>query len=99
MTPSDFRRVARSQPLQAIIISDGCRDYLIEVRSKNGAGLITDRKGRPKRFNSLSLAKSAVRGACEVRLAVRIAADEACAAGGQQEQGFADMLISRQSAA
>ena len=99
MTPSVFRRVARRQPLQAIVLSDGCRDYLVEVRSKNGAGLITDRKGRPKRFTSLSLAKNAVRGAYEVRLAVRIAADEACAADSRQEEGFAVMLISRQTAA
>lgn len=99
MTLPDFRRVARRQPLQAVIISDGCRDYVVEVRSENGAGLLTDRKGRTKRFTSLSLAKSAVRRATEVRLAVRVAADEACAGETSPDHLFSDIVIGRQSAA
>ena len=81
MTPLELRRLARRQALRALVISDGCRDYLVEIHSGNERHLLTDRRGRHKRFASLDQAKRAVRCAHHIALAVRVAADEACAGG------------------
>ena len=89
----DFRKYARQHCAKAVIISDGCRDYVIEIHQANGAGLLTDRRGRPLRFSSLAEAKYAVRLASEVDLSVRIAADEACAGQAMDEGGFATVAL------
>jgi len=89
----DFRKYARQQPARAVIISDGCRDYVVEIHQPNGAGLLTDRRGRALRFASLAEAKDTVSLAAEVQLAVRIAADEACAGETLQDSRFATVPL------
>ena len=94
----DFRKFARAHHSRAVIISDGCRDYVIEIHQANGAGLLTDWRGRTLRFASIADAKNAVRQASEVELAVRIAADEACAGYGMQEGRFATLPLTKKAA-
>ena len=71
-----------------MIISDGCRDYVVEARRDSGAGLLTDRQGRPLRFASLAEARRAARHASDITLAMRVAADEACAGKSGAHSGF-----------
>ena len=99
MTLTNFRRIARKETLTAIIISDGCRDYVVEIRSETGAGVLTDRKGQRLRFSSLDQAKRAVRDAREVHLAVRVAADEACGGATPVSSPFSLMTVSKADAA
>ena len=94
MRAADIKSLARKQTVDAVIISDGCRDYVLELHTANGAGLLTDRKGKRRRFASLAQAKRAVRRATSVRLAVRIAADEACAGNTMQTSPFAHLALS-----
>jgi hypothetical protein len=89
----DFRKFARTRPARAVIISDGCRDYVIEIHQPHGAGLLTDRHGRPLRYSSLAEAKHTVRRASEVHLAVRVAADEACAGDATQGAQFSHVPL------
>jgi hypothetical protein len=89
----DFKKYVRQNHAKAVIISDGCRDYVIEVHQPNGAGLLTDRQGRALRFASLAEAKDVVSAATEVELAVRIAADEACAGETLAEGRFATVPL------
>lgn len=92
----DFKKFARQHSAKAVIISDGCRDYVVEIHQSNGAGLLTDRRGRALRFASLAEAKDAVSMAAQVDLAVRIAADEACAGHTLEESRFATVpLVSK----
>ena len=92
----DFRKYARHHQAKAVIISDGCRDYVIEIHQAYGAGLLTDRRGRALRYPSLAEAKHAVRRASEIHLAVRVAADEACAGTAAPEASFSHVpLVSK----
>ena len=88
MNIQDFRRLARKKSLTAIIISDGCRDYLVDIHSEHGAGPLTDKKGRRLRFGSLDQAKRAAKAATNVQLAMRIAADEACSGTTPEQSPF-----------
>ncbi|MEM7098643.1 MAG: hypothetical protein AAF541_10335 [Pseudomonadota bacterium] len=99
MTLSDFRRLARREEIGARIISDGCRDYVVEIRRGQAAGVLTDRKGRRKRFASLSEAKRAVKRAQTIHFAIRVAADEACAGQSASDSGFATLQLSAANAA
>ena len=94
----DFKRCARQHPVRAVIISDGCRDYVVEVHQRNGAGSLTDRRGRVLRFSSLTDAKHAVRQASTIELAVRVAADEACAGDSMTDSGFATVALQSKAA-
>ena len=93
MNLSEFRRWSRKTETKAVIISDGCRDYVVEVTHPQGKDVLADRQGRPLRFASLGQARRNVGCAHEVRLAVRIAADEACADMGEGAAGFASQLL------
>lgn len=95
MTLTDFRRRARREHLDATIISDGCREYVVEVRCGVELHAISDRRGRRKRFASLAEAKHAVKRARSIELAVRIAADEACASQAGLECGFSRIALGR----
>ena len=99
MTLFQLNRLVRRQPVEATIISDGCRDYVVELTTQRGAGLLTDRKGRRRTFASLAAAKRAVRKAHRIHLAVRIAADEASAGGSEPQASFARMQLSGAPAA
>ncbi|MCR9258836.1 MAG: DUF6482 family protein [Pseudomonadaceae bacterium] len=79
MTPRQLKRLALREDVHAHIISDGCRDYVVEIIAENGAGLLR-RRGQPLRFRSLSEAQGRLKK-CRVSRAVlrhRVAHDEAC---------------------
>lgn len=75
----------------ASIVSDGCRDYVVELHQPQGDVPWQSRLGGLRRFSSLAQAKSALRaaGVTDIRLAIRIAADEACAGPSLRDTGFA----------
>ena len=97
MTPRQLRRAAAKTPMRARIVSDGCRDYLVEVVSNSGAGLLRHRRGSVLKFRSLAEAHQ-VLSRCGIDAAVmrqRVADDETCsticaAAGGSR---FHDLPI------
>ena len=97
MTLTELKRSVREQPTAATIISDGCRDYVVEIHRASGAGILRDRNGRTLRFPSLAEAKRAMRKAeiNDISLSVRIAADEACAGPSANEPQFATLRITR----
>ena len=81
MTPRQLKHVATRQPIRARVVADGCRDYIVEVLSEGGAGLLRHRRGEPMRFRSLGQVHD-VLNRCGVREAVirqRVADDEATA--------------------
>ena len=96
MRISDLKRAARAAPTAATIVSDGCRDYVVQIRRPRGIGILQDRKGRPLRFASLAEAKRTVQRArvTDISLDVRVAADEACAGPSLPEAQFASLRIS-----
>ena len=49
MRLADYRRLTRRAQTRAIIISDGCRDYVVEIHHDRGNDVLTDRHGRPLR--------------------------------------------------
>lgn len=83
MTPRQLKHVAAQQAVQANIVSDGCRDYVIEVLSQTGAGLLRHRRGMPLKFRNLGEAHRVLKrcGVQKTVLKQRIADDEACFAG------------------
>lgn len=98
MNVGEFRRACRKAETKAVIISDGCRDYVVEVSHPQGKDVLADRQGRPLRFASLGQARRKFDCAHEVRLAVRIAADEACADSGDEGASFASQVLFRRRA-
>lgn len=96
MTPWQLRRLAASAPVTASIISDGCRDYVVEIQRPNGAGLLrTQWSGRrPYRFRSLAEARNLLHRCRvnDVRLRCRVAADEATA-GGSGQAAFSELKL------
>jgi hypothetical protein len=83
MQPRDLKRLASQRDVQARIVSDGCRDYLVEVVTGTGAGMLRERTGRLARFRSLGETHQLLRR-CGVEDAVlrhRIAQDEASGDG------------------
>ena len=94
MTPRQLKHAASRQPVRARIVSDGCRDYVVEVVSEQGAGLLRDWRGRTLRFRNLGEIHQAL-NRCGVRdtvLRQRVADDEV----GSAEFGprFHDLPIS-----
>jgi hypothetical protein len=81
MKLAELKKLARSASPVARIISDGCRDYVVEIHQPSGAGILQDRRRRTMRFRSLAEAKQTLKRAqvSNITLAVRVAADEACA--------------------
>jgi len=81
VTPRQLRRVAARTPVRAHIVSDGCRDYVVEVVSSSGAGLLRHRRGNSLTFRSLADACRLLSrcGVDDAVLRHRVAHDEACA--------------------
>ena len=98
MRMRSLRKLMRSEPVRAVIISDGCRDYVVEIHRETGAGVLTDGRGKPKRFTSLAEAKRAVRHASEITLAMRVAADEACAGHSSRQPRFSMVPLASRAA-
>ena len=92
---------AWAAPKSGRIISDGCRDYVIGVSHEQGIKMLMDRRGHPLRFPSLAQAKAALKreNVAEIRLSMRVAADEACAGACLQDSGFADVNVERAATA
>lgn len=83
MTPRQLKHAAAGQSITARIVSDGCRDYVVEVVSNSGAGLLRHWRGRTLRFRSLGEIHQLLHR-CGVRdtvLRQRVADDEAAAGG------------------
>ena len=83
MTPRQLKHVAAASPIKARIVSDGCRDYVVEVVSPSGAGLLRHWRGRTLRFKSLGEIHQLL-DRCGVRdtvLRQRMADDEAAVGG------------------
>ena len=79
MTPRQLKQAAATQPVKARIVSDGCRDYVIEVVSGSGAGLLRHWRGGTLKFKSLGEIHQLL-NRCGVRdtvLRQRVADDEA----------------------
>ena len=93
MTPRALKRLARREPIRAVIVSDGCRDYVVELHTDSSSGLLTNWRGKRKRFASLAQAKHAVRHASNIELAVRVAADEAAAGLTQPTTAFSHLVL------
>ena len=83
-------QVPRGRSVSARIISDGCRDYLVGIEQEGGTEILMDCRGRPRRFASLAEARRVLRRAniSDIKLVVRVAADEACARSALQGSGF-----------
>ena len=83
MTPRELKAYAAREPVSVRVVSDGCRDYVLEVVSQHGAGLLRHRSGKTCRFRNLGEVRD-VLGRCGVEHAVicqRVADDEVCTAG------------------
>lgn len=91
MTPRQLKAAAAREPVQVRVVSDGCRDYVVEALSPTGAGLLRDRSGRALRFRNLGQVHRVLKR-CGVRHTVlrqRVADDEACAG----EAAFHDLPL------
>lgn len=103
MKLSELKKLARSEAPTARIISDGCRDYVVEIHQPAGAGVLQDWRRRTLRFKSLEDAKRTLKRAkvSEIKLAMRVAADEACAMmpaampRDSARAGFSELTLSR----
>ena len=87
MTPRELKGYAARQAVKARVVSDGCRDYVLEVVSDRGAGLLKHRSGRTLKFRSLGEIRD-VLGRCGVDNAVicqRLADDEVCHPGARPQ--------------
>jgi hypothetical protein len=84
VTPRQLRKVAAQARVRAHIVSDGCRDYLVEVVSNSGAGLLRHRRGGILKFRSLADAHRMLSrcGVAEAVMRQRVADDETCAKPG-----------------
>ena len=83
MRQRDLKRLAARNPVQARIVSDGCRDYFVEVVTGTGAGLLRRADGSLLRFRSLGETHRAL-SRCGIQRAVlrqRVAQDEAAGGG------------------
>jgi hypothetical protein len=97
MTPAQLRKVARADSVTAKVISDGCRDYFVQIERDNGAGLLRSRNRNLLRFKSLTEVHQLL-GQCNVEdiwLVSRVADDETGRPPGTQS-GFSEMRLARQ---
>jgi hypothetical protein len=78
MSPRQLRRLASQTPVQARVISDGSRDYLVEIVTERGASLLRGAPGRGRRFRSLGEVHGVLRrcGIDQAVLRHRVAQDE-----------------------
>lgn len=85
----------RSPTVSANIISDGCRDYVVSIKREEGTDLMRTWRGQVRRFTSLANAKNALhrKKVGDIKLSIRIAADEACAGTALQDSGFASVTL------
>ena len=94
MTPGKLRNAARRQDITARILSDGCRDYFVEIARDARRSVLRNRWRRPLKFKSLAeahqmLARHHVQ---DIRLVSRVADEEA----GQPQGGgwgFAELHV------
>jgi len=89
VTPRQLRQVTTRTPVRARIVSDGCRDYLVEVVSDNGAGLLRHRRGSVLKFRSLTEAHQLLTrcGVADTVMRQRVADDETCCAASTAATG------------
>ena len=95
LTRRAVRRLARGDEVTACVISDGCRDYVVEVLGQSGAGLLRTRRGRVERFRNLGEVRRDLQ-ACRVSRAVlrqRVAHDEAASGLSLADCGFSEMPL------
>jgi hypothetical protein len=93
MTPRQLKQAAARQPVEARVIADGCRDYVVQVVWSDGGGLLRHLRGEALHFQNLGDVRRLL-GRCGVRSAVlrqRVADDEACAGDGRN--AFHDLPI------
>lgn len=95
MTPRELRHAATRNTVDARIISDGCRDCIVEVVLQTGAGLLRHPRGNVLRFKSLGEARSMLArcGTKNVVLRQRVADDETGLA--TSHVGFHDLPVAR----
>lgn len=81
MSLRELRRLATGKPVEARVISDGCRDYLIELVTDRDTQLLRDSRGRSQRFQNLGDVQNILRrwGVERAVLRHRVAQDEAAA--------------------
>lgn len=84
-----------SEAVSANIISDGCRDYVVSITREQGTDLMRTWRGKVRRFASLVDAKEAAqrKRVSEIKLLMRVAADEACAGSSLQGSGFTSVTL------
>ncbi len=78
MNVAQLKRLGRSGDVSARVISDGCRDYVVQIEHGASRGLLCNRLNRPLRFKSLTQAHALLAryNVTDVLLTVRIADDE-----------------------
>jgi len=79
MTPRELKAVAARRDVRARVISDGCRDYIVEVLTDRGAGLLRRSRRDTMRFRSLGEVHQVLHrcGIEDIVLRHRVAQDEA----------------------
>ena len=95
MTKRELKRRARRETLRARVISDGCRDYVIEIEDGEQVALLRRRRGRCYTMQSLQEAATLLKR-CGVRRAVlrqRVAHDEAATSVSSPFQGFSELPL------
>jgi hypothetical protein len=95
LTRRALKRLASSEAIKACVISDGCRDYVVEVLGASGAGLLRNRRGRVERFRNLGEVRQALRDCplSSVVLRQRVAHDEAASGLSLADCGFSEMPL------
>ncbi|MEM9620506.1 MAG: hypothetical protein AAF993_02585 [Pseudomonadota bacterium] len=95
MRLNQLKRRTTNEHVAAEIISDGCRDYIVAIRQPKGRELVRTWRGAVRRFASLAEAKLLLQRARirDISLAVRVAADEACAGPAPGDSGFATLKL------
>jgi len=80
MTPRQLKSIARNRAVAARVISDGCRDYLIEIVTDSGAGLLRRWDNSLLKLGNLGEVHQLLRrcGVDRIVLRQRVAQDEAC---------------------
>jgi len=80
MTPRQLKSTARKRAVTARVISDGCRDYLIEIITDSGAGLLRRWDNSVVKLRNLGDVHQLLErcGVDRVVLRQRVAQDEAC---------------------
>lgn len=87
----------RRRPARAVIVSDGCRDYVVRFEADENGGL-PHRLRHPQRYQSLQAACDAASTADNIVLSIRVAADEACAGKVEDGAAFHDIPIVKRAA-